>query len=69
MEQQYGFRSKLSTNHAVTDITNKYKKPVTMVSMLVEFMYTLKGLNHNLLPDKLAHYRVRGVEITGLKPI
>ena len=61
-EQQYGFRNKLSTNHAVIDITNRIQEPVTMVSLHVEFKKAIDTVNHNILLDKLAHYGVRGIE-------
>ena len=41
-KQQYGFRNKMSTNHALIDITNRIQQPVTMVSMHAEFIWTLK---------------------------
>ena len=40
-KQQYGFRNKLSTNHALISPI-EYKECVTMVSMHVGFMKTLK---------------------------
>ena len=41
----------------------EYKKPVTMVSVCVEFMQTLtRSFNHNILRDKLAHYGVGVIE-------
>ena len=72
-KQQYGFRNKLSTNHALTDIKNRIQEARGnghyACGIYVHFKKTFDTVNHNILLDKMAHYGVRGIEITGLKPI
>ena len=65
-EQQYGFRNKLSTNHALTDITNIIQEACDngqyACGIYADFKKTFGTVNHNILLDKLAHYGVRGIE-------
>ena len=62
-EQQYGFRNKLSTNHALTDITNRIQEACDngqrVCGIYLDFKKTFDTVNHNILPDKLAHCGVR----------
>ena len=62
-EQRYGFRNKLSTNHALIDITNRIQEARDSgqyaCRIYVDFKKAFHTVNHILL-DKLAHYGVRG---------
>ena len=65
-EQQYGFRNKLSTNHALIDITNGIQEACDngqyACGIYVDFKKAFDTVNHNILLDKLAHYGARGIE-------
>ena len=65
-KQQYGFRSKLSTSHALIDITNRTHEACDnsqhACGIYVDFKNDFDTVNHNILLDKLAHYGVRGIE-------
>ena len=70
-KQQYGFRNKLSTNHALTDITNRIKEACDngqyACGIYVDFKKAFDVVNHYILLDKLAHYAVRGIESNWFK--
>ena len=61
-EQEYGFTNKLSTNHALIDITNRIHKAcdnnLYVCGIYVDFKKAFNTVNHNIL-DKLAQCRVR----------
>ena len=54
-DQQYGFRKKLSTNHALIDITNRIQEVCDNGQFAC-------GIYVDFKKDKLAHYGVRGIE-------
>ena len=59
-EKQYRFRNKLSSNHALIDITNQIQKACDngqfACGIYVDFKKVFDTVNHNILLDKLAHY-------------
>ena len=70
-ERQYGFRNKLSTNHALIDITSKIQtacdKGIFAFGVYVDFKKAFDTVNHKLLLNKLNHYGIRGNELQWLK--
>ena len=72
-KQQYGFRNKLSTNHALIDITNRIQEACDngqyACGIYVDFKKAFNTINHNILLDKLAHYGVRGIENNWFNPL
>ena len=58
-KQQYGFRNKLSTNHALTDITNRTKEACDngqyACRIYVDFKKTFDTINHNIPYKKINH--------------
>ena len=66
LEQQYGFRNKLSTYLALTDITNRIQEACDNCQyeygIYVDFKKGFYAVNHNILLDKLARYEVRRIE-------
>ena len=65
-KQQYGFRNKLSANHALIDITKRMQEACDngqyAFGIYVNIKKVFDTVNHNILLDKLAHYGVRGIE-------
>ena len=55
-KQQYGFRNKLSTNHALTDITNRMQEACDndqyACAIYVDFKKVFDTVNHNIRMDK-----------------
>ena len=70
-EQQYGFRNKLSTNHALIDITSKIQtvcdKGILACGAYVDFKKAFNTVNHEFLHNKLNHYGIRGTELQWFK--
>ena len=64
--RQYGFRNKLSTNHALIDITSKIQtacdKGFFTCGAYFDFKKTLNTVNHEFLLNKLNHYGITGTE-------
>ena len=62
-EKQYGFGTKMSTNHAPIDITDKIqeacKKDSFVCDVFVDFKKAFVTINHNILLQRLSHYGVR----------
>ena len=56
----------MSTNHALIDITNRMQEACGngqyACEIYVDFKKAFGIVNHNILLDKLAHYRVSGIE-------
>ena len=70
-ERQYGFRNKLSTNHALIDITSKIQtacdKGISACSAYVDFKKAFDTTNHDFSLNKLNYYNIRGTELKCFK--
>ena len=60
LERQYHFRSKLPTNHVLTDITSKIQtacdKGIFACGVYVDFKKAFDIVSHEFLLNKLNHY-------------
>ena len=70
-ERQYGFCNKLSTNHALIDITSKIQtacdKDIFACGVYLDFKKAFDTVNHEFLINELNHYGIRGTELQWLK--
>ena len=70
-DQQYRFRNKLSTNHALIDITSRIQEACDnghyACGIIIDFKKTFDTANHNILLNKLARYGVRRIESNWFK--
>lgn len=64
-KSQFGFRKKLSTSDAITDMTqhvyDSLDKGYTVVSFFLDFSKAFDTVNHNILLEKLKLYGIRGI--------
>ena len=64
-ELQFGFRSKHSTGHALTDLTEAIRKAMDessyAVGVFIDLQKAFDTVDHNILLSKLDHYGIRGV--------
>ena len=69
--RQYGFRNKLSTNHALIDITSKIQtacdKGIFVCGVYADFKKAFDTVNHESLLNKLNQYGMRGTEFQWFK--
>ena len=70
-KRQYGFRNKLSTNHALIDINSKTQtacdKGIFACGVYVNFKKAFDTVNHEFLLNNLNHYGIRGTELQWFK--
>ena len=63
-ENQYGFRTKHSTVHALSNITENIRlsldKKETIAGIFVDLQKASDTVCHNILLNKLSHYGIRG---------
>ena len=69
-ENQYGFQSNMSTEHAVNKLLNyiieTLEKDEYGVCILLDFAKAFDTVNHEILIKKLDHYGIRGVALQWL---
>ena len=62
---QFGFRSKHSINHALTEITETIRKSLDngkhACGVFIDLQKAFDTVNHSLLLDKLEYYGIRGI--------
>ena len=63
-ENQYGFRKKHSTNHAITYMIEKIKRKLDekqlVAGVFIDLEKAFDTVNHNILLSKLSHYGISG---------
>ena len=64
-ELQFGFRSKHSTGHALTDLTEAIRKAMDessfAVGVFIDLQKAFDTVDHEVLLSKLNHYGIRGI--------
>ena len=68
---QYGFRSRMSTSHALMDlveeITSSIDAKKISIGVFIDLKKAFDTVNHTLLIDKLEYYGIRGIAQEWLK--
>ena len=68
---QYGFRSQMSTSHALMDlveeITSSIDAKKISIGVFIDLKKAFDTVNHTLLIDKLEYYGIRGISQEWLK--
>ena len=66
-DSQYGFRSKHSTNDAitelVTDLTNNIEDKLNSLSIFLDLSKAFDTIDHKILLNKLSNYGIRGTSL------
>ena len=64
-ELQFGFRSKHSTGHALTDLTEAIRKAMDessyAIGVFIDLQKAFDTVDHEILLSKLDHYGIRGI--------
>jgi hypothetical protein len=64
-KNQYGFREKRSTQHAIIDIVNQIQtnmdKNMYTCGIFIDLQKAFDTVNHSILLQKLQHYGIRGI--------
>ena len=64
-ENQYGFRERRSTQHAIIDIVNqiqiKMDQKMYSCGIFIDLQKAFDTVNHSILLRKLEHYGIRGI--------
>ena len=68
---QYGFRSQMSTSHALMDLVEEITSSIDVekisIGVFIDLKKAFDTVNHTLLIDKLEYYRIRGIAQEWLK--
>ena len=70
-KEQFGFKTKHSTNHVISHVTNKLQNLVITIQYLLDITRSIKSVrltvNHKILVNKFKKYGIRGNSLTLMK--